>query len=110
MEHMEYITAKEAAVKWNISLRRVQKLCEQKRICGTKKLGRAWMLPAGTEKPADPRREKPPQKNISSELARIITSTIAPLPIHNPDAILDIVKDDWVRLQYEADKKNNILL
>jgi DNA-binding CsgD family transcriptional regulator len=103
MEHMEYITAKEAAVKWNISLRRVQKLCEQKRICGTKKLGRAWMLPAGTEKPADPRREKPPQKNISSELARIITSTIAPLPIHNPDAILDIVKDDWVRLQYEAE-------
>lgn len=104
MEHMEYITVKEAAAKWNISLRRVQKLCEQRRIPGTRKLGRAWMIPVGTEKPIDPRGEKKCIQNIlSSELARIIASTTAPMPIHNPYAILDAVKEDWVRLQYEAE-------
>ena len=38
---MEYITAKEAAIKWGISERRVQLLCEQGRIIGVQRLGKA---------------------------------------------------------------------
>lgn len=100
---MEYITTREVSVKWNISLRRVQKLCEQKRIPGTKKLGRNWMIPACTEKPADLRSEGEPSQGISSELERTIELTFLPMPKHNPDSVLDNIKDEWARLQYEAE-------
>ena len=36
----EYISAPEAAVKWGISERRVQKLCEEGRIPGIAKFSR----------------------------------------------------------------------
>lgn len=35
---MEYMSAPEAANKWDISERRVQKLCEENRIQGVSKL------------------------------------------------------------------------
>jgi hypothetical protein len=50
---MEYITAKEAAEKWNISQRRVQVLCEQGRILGVVRLGWAWAIPKEADKPVD---------------------------------------------------------
>lgn len=50
---MEYITAKQAAEKWNISQRRVQVLCEQGRIKGAARLGWAWAIPRDADKPAD---------------------------------------------------------
>lgn len=43
---MDYITAREAAEKWNISERLVQKYCSQGRIDGTKKFGASWGIPA----------------------------------------------------------------
>ena len=54
---MEYITAKEAAAKWGISERRVQVLCEQSRIDGVQRLGKAWAIPRDAEKPTDKRRK-----------------------------------------------------
>ncbi|MGB4379914.1 MAG: helix-turn-helix domain-containing protein [Bacillota bacterium] len=50
---MDYLTAKQAAEKWNISPRRVQVLCEQGRIKGAVRLGWAWAIPKDAEKPAD---------------------------------------------------------
>ena len=41
----EYISATEAAVKWGISERRVQKLCEEGRILGVAKFSRMWLIP-----------------------------------------------------------------
>jgi len=55
---MDYITAREAAAKWNISQRRVQKLCEQGRILGVLHFGTSWMIPKEAAKPADPRKER----------------------------------------------------
>ena len=52
---MEYITAKEAAAKWGISERRVQVLCEQNRIKGVQRLGKAWAIPRNAVKPLDAR-------------------------------------------------------
>lgn len=52
---MEYITAKEAAEKWNISQRRVQVLCEQGRVLGAVRLGWAWAIPKEADKPVDAR-------------------------------------------------------
>ena len=42
---MDLITVKEAALKWGVSERRVQKLCNDGRIMGALRFGRAWMIP-----------------------------------------------------------------
>jgi len=52
---MDYISVKAASEKWGISERRIQKLCEENRIEGVLKFGRAWMIPKEAEKPADAR-------------------------------------------------------
>ena len=54
---MKYITASQAAEKWNVSQRWVQIMCQQKRIKGSFKLGENWAIPANATKPADKRRK-----------------------------------------------------
>ncbi len=54
---MDYMSCAEAAIKWTISERRVQKLCEGKRIPGVSKFGRVWLIPKDAEKPMDKRRK-----------------------------------------------------
>ena len=61
---MGYITASQAAQKWNISQRRVQILCVQNRIDGVFKLGENWAIPENAEKPIDNRRKG---KNINEK-------------------------------------------
>ncbi len=55
---MKYMSTKEAAEKWGVSLRNVQRLLAEKRIDGAKKYGVSWLVPADAEKPGDPRRER----------------------------------------------------
>ena len=50
---LEFISAPEAAKKWGISERRVQKLCEEKRIPGVAKFSSLWLIPKDAEKPVD---------------------------------------------------------
>jgi excisionase family DNA binding protein len=52
---MNYMTIKEAAEKWGLSERRVQEICELKKIPGITKFGRAWAIPENAVKPADQR-------------------------------------------------------
>jgi len=54
----EYMTAQEAAEKWNVSLRWVQRLCKEKRIEGVLNINRVWLIPKETVKPSDARRKK----------------------------------------------------
>ncbi|MDE7002424.1 MAG: DNA-binding protein [Lachnospiraceae bacterium] len=51
----DYISVREAAGKWEISERRVQKLCEEERINGVMRFGHSWMIPRDAEKPYDMR-------------------------------------------------------
>ena len=53
-----YISIRDAAAKWNISERRVQKLCEENRISGVVRFGRSWAIPEGVEKPVDGRKKE----------------------------------------------------
>lgn len=53
---MAYMTASQAAEKWNISQRRVQILCSQNRIDGVFKLGENWAIPDDAPKPEDKRK------------------------------------------------------
>lgn len=52
---LSYISAKEAAEKWNISQRRVAVLCSEKRISGAMMVGKMWIIPSTAQKPADKR-------------------------------------------------------
>lgn len=52
---MEYMSCAEAAGKWGISERRVQKLCEENRISGVAKFGKVWLIPKSAKKPIDGR-------------------------------------------------------
>ena len=52
---MDFISVKEASKKWEISERRIQKLCEENRIEGVSKFGRSWLIPKDAEKPIDRR-------------------------------------------------------
>jgi len=53
---MDYISAKEAAEKWEITTRRVQTLCEKGRIPDVSRLGNAWAIPKDAIKPDDARK------------------------------------------------------
>ena len=52
---LSFISAKEAAEKWNISQRRVAILCSEARISGAMMVGNMWIIPANAEKPIDKR-------------------------------------------------------
>ncbi|HIE4742447.1 TPA: helix-turn-helix domain-containing protein [Clostridioides difficile] len=55
----------EAAAKWGISERRVQKLCEGNRVPGVSKFGSVWLIPKGAEKPIDRRYKKRGENNAA---------------------------------------------
>lgn len=54
---MEYISIKDASIKWGISERRIQKLCSEDRIEGAIRFSRVWAIPKDAEKPKDARRK-----------------------------------------------------
>ncbi len=53
---MEYLSVKEAASKWGISERFVQRYCNQGRIEGAVKFGTHWAIPPEARKPEDLRK------------------------------------------------------
>lgn len=52
---VEFMSVIEAAIKWKITRRRIQVLCNQGRIHGAQKVGTVWIIPSDTEKPKDAR-------------------------------------------------------
>ena len=58
MSQVQYISANEAAEKWNISHRRVNTLCSENRIPNVVKIGQMWLIPVDSEKPIDGRTKK----------------------------------------------------
>lgn len=55
---MEYISVAEAAERWKVSVRQVQRLLLEERIVGAKRHGRTWMIPEDAKKPSDMRRAR----------------------------------------------------
>ncbi len=47
----KYISVMETAERWNISVRRIQVLCNENRIPGAKKQSGVWFIPCGAKKP-----------------------------------------------------------
>lgn len=58
-----YMTIKEAAEKWSVSVRWVQTLCSRGKIDGAIKFGTQWAIPCDTSKPSDGRVKSGDYKN-----------------------------------------------
>ena len=52
---MEYLSIRQTAEKWDISTRRIQILCAEKRLLGAIRIGYSWAIPVDAEKPKDAR-------------------------------------------------------
>lgn len=55
---IQYMSAREASEKWNISQRRVSILCSENRIPDVAMLGNMWIIPRNAEKPLDARMKR----------------------------------------------------
>ena len=53
---MVYISVAEAAERWQLSERRVQKFARDGRIPGAKKFSGSWAIPEDAARPQDPRK------------------------------------------------------
>lgn len=63
---MDYISVKDAAIKFELSERRVQKLCETNRIEGSQMVSGVWLIPIDAKKPFDERIAELPNNNFLS--------------------------------------------
>jgi AraC family transcriptional regulator len=93
---MEYIPVREASIKWDISIRRVQYLCTHNLIPGAIRLGKVWAIPKEAEKPRDGRNkpiDRMPTANqpfqaspVDEELfKKIVESFPIPIQVLLPD-------------------------
>ena len=57
-EIVPYSTTKEIMAKWGISIRRINRLCQDGRVPDAQKIGGMWLIPSDTPKPADSRLKK----------------------------------------------------
>ncbi|MCQ2241560.1 N-6 DNA methylase [Treponema sp.] len=68
---MNYISVKEAAKKFSISERRIQKLCEANRIKDCTMVSGVWLIPESAEKPLDGRLSVSPSDECFLNLCEV---------------------------------------
>lgn len=76
---MDYLTVRQTAEKWNLSVRMVQQFCSQGRIPGAQKFGKSWAIPADAEKPKDPRLEQRPIPEVLPGSGLLDRTNLMPL-------------------------------
>lgn len=84
--YMEYMSTWEAAVKWGVSLRYVQRLLHENRILEAKKNSGTWLIPCDAKKPIDPRKTGNRREPGYSQYHYL---PFIPLSKKNPDAVID---------------------
>jgi DNA-binding CsgD family transcriptional regulator len=99
---MDYISVRQAADKWGVSMRQVQLYIKDKRVGGAVRPGHDWLIPANAAKPIS-MRNLSARKSLFSDLAEIFAATIHSIPFDNPYAVLDTVTDERLRLNYESE-------
>lgn len=104
---MGYLTAKQFSEKWNITERRIIKLCQEERINGAIKNGMVWLIPEDTMKPADKRNKI--AKYINTQKRVVVVSNNNEI---GNELIPLLKKDGYIidSLGYDKEKLNNELL
>jgi len=54
-----FVKAEDMAVRWDVSVRQVQLLCQNGKIEGASKFGNVWAIPENTPKPTRTSKVKP---------------------------------------------------
>lgn len=106
---MEYISVSEAARKWEISERRVQKLCEENRIPGVERISRIWLIPRSAEKPID-KRYKTPAKLSMDEIVEKYSAYIYNIAYKltgKTEQAEDIAQETFVKAWKHLDELKN---
>ena len=98
---MEYISTREAAEKWGVSIRCVQRFLADGRIPGAVRWGRSWAIPADVNKPEDPRRISEADKQIYPPVP-FLTACVA-LPRGDADRAVELMQTEEERTQLEAE-------
>lgn len=104
---MEYISTKEAAENWGVTLRLVQRYIAKGRISGAKKFGGSYFIPAETEKPSDPRktrRQAParPFYTMSRQCPMLLFTTMYNTPGSADDVMAFLAKDGTAQTMFRA--------
>jgi hypothetical protein len=71
-QFMDYISAKDAAVKWGITQRRVEVLCLNGQVYGAERIGNMWLIPKSADKPIDGRTKAAKQHKKPLEYAHTL--------------------------------------
>lgn len=102
---LDFMTTSETAKAWGISSRRVVYLLHAGRVPGAIRKGKQWLIPQDAERPVDGRLRAQTSSlpDLSDELVKSIRASSRPMPPDSPDKILELVDDQWARLQYEAE-------
>ena len=67
---MDYMTTKDAAALWGITVRQVQSGCESGRIEGALRMGHMWLIRKDAPKPTDGRTKAAKQSKLNAEVKR----------------------------------------
>ncbi len=105
---MEYMSVKEAAERWGISERYVQRYCIEGRIEGASKFGGAWTIPLDAQKPADMRKSAQkaaknltPDDNINAEAQQKLKIAMplmnTPYPLGGALSAAESIEDEDLR-------------
>lgn len=65
---MDYISVQDASAKWGVSVRWIQKLCEEGRIDGAIRFSRVWAIPKAAKKPLDGRTRGEGRKSAKKKI------------------------------------------
>ena len=63
----DYIDVREAAERWDITQRQVQKLCKEGKVQGAVSFAKVWAIPKDAQKPTRTGKLKPGRKPKPSE-------------------------------------------
>ncbi len=99
---MGSISVKEAAEKWGVSVRYVQRYCVEGRVAGATKISGAWVIPADAWKPDD-LRKLPPKAQPQEKESPAPSPT--PMPLLNTPWQLGRCMDAIVQMEDPASKR-----
>lgn len=94
---LQWMTARQAAEKWEVSLRYTQRLLAEGRVPDIKRYGRSWMIPANAKKPSAPQKKRLKKKPaLSSRFSVMWDSFLAGQELDN---VLQTIENDALRNQ-----------
>ena len=98
---LQWMTAQQAAERWGVSLRYVQRLLAEGRVPDVKKYGRSWMIPPYAEKPGASRKGRP--LKAAAMLSRFSVMWDVLLPAEDMDAESPAMENAALRSQYQGE-------